>query len=137
MEKTEKQIEKDMYRIISDSELKAVIRGSVYREGMRPKNANTEDIVVMFKTGLDRQEQSGIVQIHIYVPNRKSPNGDGELVPDITRIDYLEKVANNIFASLKDTEYLLEKDGTPKSWPVEGIEQYFINIQMRYRRVTF
>ncbi len=137
MEKTEKQIEKDIYRIIRDSELKAVIRGSVYRDGMRPKNANTEDIVVMFKTGLDGQEQSGYIQIHIYVPNRKSPNGDGELVPDITRIDQLEEVANNVLASLEDTEYLFEKESTPKCWPVEGIEQYFINVILKFRRKTF
>ena len=45
MEKTEKQIEKDVFRIIRDSELKAVIDGVVYRDGMRPKNATTEDIV--------------------------------------------------------------------------------------------
>lgn len=137
MEKTEKQIEKDVFRIIRDSELKAVIGGVVYRDGMRPKNAKTEDIVVKFLTGIDGQEQSGIVLIHIYVPNIKSPSGDGELVPNITRIDQLEEIANNVLASLDDTEYLFEKESTPKSWPVEGIEQYFINVILKFRRKTF
>lgn len=137
MEKTEKQIEKDVFRIIRDSELKAVIGGVVYRDGMRPKNAKTEDIVVKFLTGIDGQEQSGIVLVHIYVPNIKSPSGDGELVPNITRIDLLEEKANSLLSSLEDTEYLLEKDGTPKSYPAEGIEQYFINVRLKYRRVTF
>ena len=58
MEKTEKQIEKDVFRIVKDSELKNVIGGSFYRAGMRPKNAMTEDVVVKFLTGIDGQEQS-------------------------------------------------------------------------------
>lgn len=137
MEKTEKQIEKDVFRIIRDSELKAVISGVVYRDGMRPKNATTEDIVVKFLTGIDGQEQSGVVLVHIYVPNIKSPSGDGELVPNITRIDLLEEIANSLLSSLEDTEYLFEKDGTPRSYPAEGIEQQFINVRIKYRRKSF
>lgn len=137
MEKTEKQIEKDVFRIIRDSELKAVIGGVVYRDGMRPKNATTEDIVVKFLTGIDGQEQSGVVLVHIYVPNIKSPTGDGELVPNITRIDLLEEIANSLLSSLEDTEYLFEKDGTPRSYPAEGIEQQFINVRIKYRRKSF
>lgn len=136
MEKTEKQIEKDVFRIIRDSEL-AVIGGVVYRDGMRPKNATTEDIVVKFLTGIDGQEQSGVVLVHIYVPNIKSPSGDGELVPNITRIDLLEEIANSLLSSLEDTEYLFEKDGTPRSYPAEGIEQQFINVRIKYRRKSF
>lgn len=137
MEKTEKQIEKDVFRIIRDSELKAVIGGVVYRDGMRPKNATTEDIVVKFLTGIDGQEQSGVVLVHIYVPDIKSPSGDGELVPNITRIDLLEEKANSLLSSLEDTEYLFEKDGTPRSYPAEGIDQQFINVRIKYRRKSF
>lgn len=137
MEKTEKQIEKDVFRIIRDSGLKAVIGGCVYRDGMRPKDAKTEDIVIKFLTGLDGQEQSGIVLIHIYVPNIKSPSRDGELVPNITRIDLLEEKANSLLSSLEDTEYLFEKDETPRSYPADGIEQHFINVRLKYRRITF
>lgn len=137
MEKTEKQIEKDVFRIIRDSELKAVIGGVVYRDGMRPKNAKTEDIVVKFLTGIDGQEQSGIVLIHIYVPNIKSPSGDGELVPNITRIGQLEEIANIMISSLESDEYLFEKDDTPRSYPADGIEQQFINVRLHYRRKSF
>ncbi len=137
MEKTEKQIERDIYRIIRDSELKASINGAVYRDGMRPKNATTEDIVVKFLTGIDGQEQSGIVLVHIYIPNIKSPLGDGELVPNIARIDLLEEKVNSLLTSLEDAEYLIEKDETPKCYPAEGIEQYFINVRLTYRRKSF
>lgn len=137
MEKTEKQIEKDVYRIIKESGLKDIIGGSFYRAGQRPKNAASEDVVVKFLTGIDGQEQSGIVLIHIYVPNIPSVTNDGEFVENIARIDELEEVINGIIAGLEDVEYLFEKDGTPKSWPAEGIEQHFINVRLSYRRKTF
>ena len=135
MEKTAKQIEKDVFRIMRDSELRNVIGGTVYRAGMRPKNAQTEDVIVKFLTGIDEQEQSGVVLIHIYVPN--IPSEDGELVENITRIDELEEILNQTIATLENDEYLFEKDGTPNSFPVEGIEQYFINARLKYRRKTF
>lgn len=137
MEKTEKQIEKDVFRIIRDSKLRSAIGGTIYREGMRPKSANAEDIVVKFLTGIDGQEQSGIVLIHIYVPNIASVSGDGELVEDITRIGQLQETANQVLNSLDNAEYLFEKDGTPKSYEAEGVEQHFINIRLHYRRKTF
>lgn len=137
MEKTEKQIEKDVFRIIRNSALRNAIGGTIYRESMRPKNATTEDIVVKFLTGIDGQEQSGIVLVHIYVPNIASVSGDGELVENITRIGQLQETANQVLSDLEDTEYLFEKDGTPKSFEAEGIEQHFINIRLHYRRKTF
>ena len=136
MEKTEKQIEKDVFRIVKDSELKNVIGGSFYRAGMRPKNAMTEDVVVKFLTGIDGQEQSGIILIHIYVSDIPASN-DGELVENITRIDNLEKLLNNIMSDIENDEYLFVKDGTPKSFPVEGIAQHYINLRLHYRRKTF
>lgn len=136
MEKTAKQIEKDVFRIMRDSELKNVIGGKFYRAGMRPKNAKTEDVVVKFLTGIDEQEQSGVVLVHVYVPNIQASN-DGELVENITRVDELEELLNTTVANLEDGEYLFEKDGTPNSFPVEGIEQHFINMRLKYRRKTF
>ena len=136
MEKTAKQIEKDVYRIMRNSELKNVIGGKFYRAGMRPKNAKTEDVVVKFLTGIDEQEQSGVVLVHVYVPNIQASK-DGELVENITRVDELEELLNATVANLEDGEYLFEKDGTPNSFPVEGIEQHFINMRLKYRRKTF
>ena len=136
MEKTAKQIEKDVFRIVRNSELKNVIGGTFYRAGMRPKNASTEDVVVKFLAGIDGQEQSGVVLIHVYVPNIQVSK-DGELVENITRIDELEELLNTLVADLENGEYLFEKDGTPHSFPVEGIEQHFINMRLHYRRKTF
>lgn len=136
MEKTEKEIEKDVFRIIKNSLLKDEIKGSFYRAGMRAKKAMSEDVVIKFHTGLDGQEQFGIVLVHIYVPNIQI-SSDGELTEDITRIERLEGILNDVINSLENDEYWFEKDGTPKSFPAEGIEQHFINARIKYRRKSF
>ena len=135
MEKTAKQIEKDVFRIIKSSALNGNIKGKFYRDGTRPKDAITEDVVVKFLTGVDGQEQSGVVLVHIYVPDK--PNKDGETIEDIPRVEALENLLNVVVSGINDTEYLFEKDGTPQSYPVEGISQHFINMRLYYRRKTF
>lgn len=138
MEKTSEDIEADVYRILRDSALKKAIGGQVLRDGRRKKGATTEDAVVKFLSGIDGQEQSGVVLIHIYVPD-KAFSDDGELSKDTPRIRELQRVVNNVIANDFDsnTEYVFEKDGTPQSYPVEGIEQHFINVRLKYRRKTF
>ncbi len=58
--KTEKQVERDFFTFIRESELGRGIRGTVYRPEMRPADADTEDLVVKFLAGLDEQIQSGV-----------------------------------------------------------------------------
>lgn len=138
MEKTSEDIEADVYRILRDSALKKAIGGQVLRDGRRKKGATTEDAVIKFLSGIDGQEQSGVVLIHIYVPN-KAFSDDGELSKDTPRIRELQRIVNSVIAKDFDsnTEYVFEKDGTPQSYPVEGIEQHFINVRLKYRRKTF
>lgn len=134
MEKTAKQIELDIYRIIKNSDLGTAINGNIYRSGMRPTGATTEDAVVKFLTGIDEQEQSGVVIVNIYVPDTMLY---GDFVEDVSRVDELEDMVNEVMSSLEDTEYWIEKDGTPHSFPAEGVKQHFINVRLRYRRKTF
>lgn len=135
MEKTAKQIEEDVFRIIKSSALNGNIKGKFHRYGTRPKNADTEDVVVRFLDGVDGQEQSGVVLVHIYVPDK--PNKDGETIEDIPRVKALENLLNVVVSGINDTEYLFKKDGTPQSYPAEGISQHFINMRLYYRRKTF
>ena len=67
--KTEMQIERDFYTFIKESPIVAAIRGNIYRSEMRPANATTEDAIVKFLAGNDAQTQSGIVLLHVYVPD--------------------------------------------------------------------
>lgn len=137
MEKTEKSIERDLFRLIRDSSLARAVSGTLYRGGQRPKNATTEDIVVKFLTGTDGQEQAGVINVNIYVPDIVSVSGDGETVENISRVDELEEIANESLAALDSVEYWYAKDGTPTTFDVEDLSQHCINIRVHYRRKTF
>ena len=69
MRQTGLTFEKDIYNLVKESVLKTAIKGSFYREGMRPLNAKTEDAVVSFMTGVDDQIQIGVVNVNVYVPD--------------------------------------------------------------------
>ena len=133
--KTEKRIERDFYEFVCNSELAKSISGTIYRKGMRPTDSDKEDIVVKFLAGLDEQVQSGIMVLNIYVPDT-TIRSTGAKVEDIKRIDELEELALSFVENNDSNEYDLSKDGTPKSLGAEGIEQHFIQVRIKYRRIT-
>lgn len=133
--KTEKRIERDFFEFVSNSELAKNISGMVYRKGMRPVGSDKEDIVVKFLSGIDEQIQSGIIVLNIYVPDT-TIRSTGAKVEDIKRVEELEELALSFIEENDSTEYELSKDGTPKSLEAEGIEQHFIQVKIKYRRIT-
>ncbi|WP_337793650.1 hypothetical protein [Phocaeicola plebeius] len=133
--KTEKRIERDFFEFVSNSELAKNISGMVYRKGMRPVGSDKEDIVVKFLSGIDEQIQSGIIVLNIYVPDT-TIRSTGAKVEDIKRVEELEELALSFIEENDSTEYELSKDGTPKSLEAEGIEQHFIQVRIKYRRIT-
>lgn len=134
MIKTEKQIERDFYSFIVNSELGKVIRGKVYRDGMRPNDAKTEDLVVKFLAGIDGQIQSGVVILNLYVPDISY--SDGRMVEDMKRIGELEELIISFIFSNGNTEYLMETDGSPVSMMNEEIEQHFIYSRIKFNRLS-
>lgn len=133
--KTSKQIERDIFRMLKkNSTLLSEIGGELYRDGMRPMDSKNEDAVVKFLTGTGKQEQSGIVLLHIYVTD-KDLYGKGELVEDIGRIDVLEEAIEKALAGIDSSEYILETDGTPQSYKSQDYNgQHFINARIKYKR---
>ena len=89
--KTEKQIERDFYSLISQSSLGAAIRGTIYRSEMRPRDAESEDIIIKFLSGLDGQIQQGVVILNVYVPDI-TMRSDGRKVEDKQRVAELEEL---------------------------------------------
>lgn len=133
--KTEKQIEKDIYRIVSGSTLATLLKGKVYRKGMRPQNAKTEDAVVGFLSGLDDQFQTGVVNVNVYVPFKEAKT---QKRPDIGRVDELEAEIRKVFEEdIEDPYYLLEVPESPQSDDLDDIEQTQINARIHYKRTTF
>ena len=129
MLKTEQEIEEDFYTLIKNSVVGQTIRGKVYRSGMRPDDAKTEDAVVKFFSGVDTQFQRGTVVVHIYVPDiiRK----DGSRVRDMIRINTLQQSVRQMLWQYSG-EYVISTDGTPKVMYREEIDQHYINVRLNY-----
>lgn len=133
--KTEKQIEKDIFRIIKASPINTMIGGKLYRKGMRPRNAKTEDAVVAFLSGLDGQFQTGVVLLNIYVP--MTQNASSDKITDISRVETLEAAVKDFFDECSEVNYLFELRETPYSEDLDEIEQTRINVRIHYTRTTF
>lgn len=133
--KTEEQIERDFYTFIKASELGKAIRGTVYRDGMRPSDATTEDLIVKFLAGLDSQVQSGVVIVNLYVPDILY-KADGRKVIDHKRIGVLQSLVNDFVENNPDTEYWIEKDTTPTVQENTDISQHFIYVRLKFNRIT-
>lgn len=134
--KTEQQIERDFYTFVKGSPLGKAIRGGVYRSEMRPANAQTEDLIVKFYTGIDSQIQSGTVIIDIYVPDIAYGN-DGRKVADKQRIGELQEFVLSFVNDNEDAEYLMETEVSPYTVPIEEIEQHCIKTRINFNRSTF
>lgn len=135
MTKTEKTIEKDLYRLVKASTLAGMVSGDVYRKGMRPENSQKEDIVVKFLSGLEGQIQSGILVLNIYVPDI-TQKGSSRLVENLSRVEELEQAAEDFVENCASTEYLYELDQSPVSLEVEGIGQHAIYVRIHYQRLN-
>lgn len=134
MAKTENQIERDFYQIINESLLAQSIGGTVYRRGQRPDNAKTEDIIIKFLGGDDSQIQTGTVILNIYVPY--IPYEDGRRGEDLNRIGELEEMANEFVTHIESTDYDISKDGTPRTYQEDDIEQSIIALRLKFQRLN-
>lgn len=132
--KTEQEIERDFFVLVKQSELGKAIRGEVYRSEMRPLDANTEDIVIKFLSGLDNQIQTGVVIINVYVPDIVNPNG--RKCADLVRIGELEQHILSLRQELNNEDYCIINNVTPTTMSNREIEQHFIYLRIEFKRLT-
>ena len=137
MRKTGSEIESDVFNIINASQLKVLIAGKVYKEGMRPLNAKTEDAIISFMTGLDGQIQTGVVTVNVYVPNMVSDPVTGVLIKNISRCRTLEILVNAIVQELVPGEYRFGLGAIVQTFPAPEIGQHFINCKIKFQLATF
>lgn len=137
LRKTESEIEKDFYLLVKSSNLASAVHGGVYRRGMRPRNAKSEDIVITFVSGEESQEQNGIINLNIYVPMMPFST-NSNLVQDIKRCEELEREIINFIEGIVSQEYLFELRSSPLTLDdPQEINQTTINARVFYRRTTF
>lgn len=133
MAKTATQVEGDVRRLLQDSTLYTMISGEVYRNGLRPRDSQKEDAVVIFSTGLPTQIQSGVVIVNLYVPDI-DPYGDGVFVRDGNRVERLEALSqewvDSLTAEVSCYRFRLQQTIYTESEP--EIHQHVIVIRLVY-----
>lgn len=132
MIKSELQIEQDIYNLLRD-ELKSMIKGNVYKNGMRPIDAHTEDAVIAVSDASADQIQSGHVQINVYVTNI----GD---MPDKARMTELSEQHENLcelMNALTTDEYTFYPSHAARPYEVPELRQHFVNFEIEFERITF
>lgn len=134
MAKTSKQVQGDIYRLLKDSTLYSMISGEVYRNGYRPRDSRKEDAVVIFTAGLPDEIQTGVVTVHIYVPDI-DPYDNGVLVEDGERTEELEALAQRWVDSLtaEVSCYKFKLQQTICTEEAEDINQHFIVVALKYK----
>lgn len=136
MKKTGSSIEQDLYTLINSSALKTAIGGTIYKQGVRPMNAKTEDAVVAFVTGLDGQVQTGAVNLSIYTADIDA--GGGILVRNSKRLRELEATAQEVVQAIDQAsaEYDVTLGGMIQTYQAEGTNQHYAHAKIRFKRIT-
>ena len=132
MIKSELQIEQDIYNLLQD-ELKSMIKGNVYKQGMRPIDAQTEDAVIAVSDASADQIQLGHVQINVYVPDIKD-------MPDKARMTELSEQHENLcelMNALTTDEYTFYPSRAARPYEVPELRQHFVNFEIEFERITF
>lgn len=134
MAKTGKQIQGDIYRMLKASTLATAISGEVYRNGLRPRDSQKEDAIVIFTTGTPDEIQEGVVTVNIYVPDI-DPYDNGVTVEDSERTEELEQLADEWVNSLTADKscYKFRLMQTIYTEDEAAINQHFVVIKLQYR----
>lgn len=131
MAKTGHEIQGDILGLLKSSTLASVINGGVYRAGYRPRDSRLEDAVVIFTAGLPSQVQTGVVTVHIYVPDIEL---NGVWVEDGARAAALEAAAQawteSLTCAVSNYKFTVQQTVTTEAAP--EIQQHFVVVMLRY-----
>lgn len=129
--KTAKDIQGDILAMLRSSSIAELISGGVYRAGYRPRDSRLEDAVVIFTAGVPTQVQTGVVTVHIYVPDITL---DGVQVEDGERTATLERAlqdwADTLTPALSPYKFSLQATVSTEDAP--DISQHFVVAMLRY-----
>ena len=137
MSKTSKQVQSDVIALLKDSPLASSVSGGIYRgepdSSFRPRDSKLEDIVVIFTNGYPSEIETGVVTVHIYVPDI-DPYGDGVLVEDGKRTEQLERLADDWVNSLTcdRSDYKFKLRQTIHTQYNPDIHQNFVVVRLGY-----
>ncbi|TXD47339.1 hypothetical protein [Polaribacter sp. IC073] len=134
MKKTGGQIEYEIYNLWKDL-INEEINGTFYLRGTRPINSDKEDAIISFMTGLDDQMQTGALNINIYVPDIDIGNSNS--VKNIARCNELEAFMLQLTENWTvKSEYKFTLGQTINTFEEDDIHQHFVNVKLKYKRLT-
>lgn len=134
--KTGQQIITDLIALLRGSTLASGVNGTIYRSGTRPRNSESEDIVVIFTTGDGAQFQSGVVTINIFVPYIPVGN-DGVLYEDSERCEEIEALAQSTVDDLTAdrSNYRFRLRDTIHTQQDDEINQSFVVVRLSFQHI--
>lgn len=100
-----------------------VINGGIYREGTRPRNREKEDVVLIHTAGLGGQKQTGVITIHLFVPNNHTDR----------RTQELEVALSESLSKLTKSAIRWEVSEIPQAYKIDGVQQHFIHAKLKYK----
>ena len=132
MKKTGLQFEKDFFNAVKGS---LGINGGYYRDGIRPLEnvSKSEDCLVIYKTGIDGDIQVGYITINVYIPDISF---DGRKVKDIGRCGVIEESLNQFAESVRLDGYMIEREGTIKTFQVFDTDEHFVHLELKYNYLS-
>lgn len=132
MKKTGLQFEQDFFSKVKNT---LSITGQYYRDGIRPlaNVATSEDCLVIYKTGLDGDIQVGYITINVYVPDIMF---DGRKIKDIGRCGAAESALNTFAETLRISGYMIEREGTIKTFQVFETDEHFVHLELKYNYLS-
>jgi hypothetical protein len=137
MVKTGKQVQSDVISLLKGSALASLINGQIYRNGMRPRDSQSEDAIVTFTAGLSDQIQTGVVTINIFVPDI-DPYSNGVRVEDGQRLEEIEIAAAEWVSSLTTaaSDYKFSLQSAIQTQEEPDLNQHFVVIRLKYELLT-
>jgi hypothetical protein len=138
MNKTGKQVQSDIIELLKGSQLAGLVSGGIYRNGYRPRDSKSEDIVVIFTTGLSGQIQTGVVTVNVFVPDIGNPD-NGVMIENGRRCEALEVAAaewvESLTADRSDYRFTLQQ--TIYTEADAEIHQHFVVIKLKFELLDY
>lgn len=134
MTKTGHQIQTDLYEMLKDTVLVSALSGSIYRAGLRPRDSQLEDLMVIFTTADAEQVQEGVVTLNVYVPDI-CPFANGVYVENIARCEVVEGlVQTQVDAMTADkSNYKFHLNTAVHTQHDDEIHQSFVVARLSFR----
>lgn len=102
--KSDIDIKDDIWKVISESPLKAEVSGALKKTSVRPKGSRKEDIVISILANDTKQKQVAYVNVNIYVSD---DDVEGQSEEQTVRLRKLCQMSFDLFDNVRRKDFRL------------------------------